>query len=97
MSVALLKNNVEILQEILSIPEKYRPTYLAVISRGRTIASKVAEITGRLRSVECDYANNLVALGYLDRERIGRYVFYTKSLGKKDLKYSIVITRSSGS
>ena len=51
---------------------------------GRATADEVAEQTKRARAVESAYLNQLVLMGYLKKERVGRKAyFYVEREGEK--------------
>lgn len=62
---------------LLSLPDHLRKTAIAICSLGEATAEDVAEETKRARAVESDYLNQLVALGYLKKKRIGRKVYFS--------------------
>ncbi|MEM4316052.1 MAG: hypothetical protein QXI97_00860 [Nitrososphaerota archaeon] len=61
--------------------ERLLKTYEAVLRRWSTTSDEVASETGRSRALESMYLNQLVALGLVQRERIGKKVFFTPSGG----------------
>jgi len=65
---------------LLSLPGSLRRTVLAVYKLGEATAEELSEETGRMRAVECSYANQLVRMGYLNKKRRGRkVVFYIEN------------------
>ncbi len=54
---------------LLLLPDHLRKTYLAMTSRGRCSATEVANLTGRCRSVESNYLNQLARMGWLMKQR----------------------------
>jgi len=62
---------------LLSLPDHLRKTAIAICSLGEATAEEVAEETKRARAVESDYLNQLVALGYLKKRRIGKKVYFS--------------------
>ena len=63
-------------KEFLSLPSSLQKTVLAVQELGESMATEVAEKTGRVRSVETIYLNQLSRLGYLTRMRKSRRVYF---------------------
>ena len=61
---------------LFSLPGSLRSTILALYKLGEATAEELAEETGRLRAVECSYANQLVRMGYLKKRRRGRKVVF---------------------
>lgn len=68
-------------KELLALPSSLQKTLLAVQELGEGTASQIAEKTGRVRSVETIYLNQLTRLGSLTRIRRGRKIYF------KVLKY----------
>jgi hypothetical protein len=58
------------------LPDYLRKTMKPMISLKRATASNIAKITKRARAVESDYLNRLVLLEYLEKERVGREIFF---------------------
>ncbi|MHA1860274.1 MAG: transcriptional regulator [Candidatus Asgardarchaeia archaeon] len=69
--------------KILSLPEHLRMTAGTVVQLGRATAGEVAETTGRERTLESSYLNELVRLGHLKKINIGRKVYYEVSYAVK--------------
>ena len=68
------KENVNVF--LFSLPESLRRT-LSAITRLRVATSKdVARLTGRSRSVENIHLNQLERMGYLEKFRKGRKVYF---------------------
>ncbi|WP_321420765.1 hypothetical protein [uncultured Methanomethylovorans sp.] len=65
----------------LTVPDSIRKSLLAVSTLGSCNADEVSEITGRHRSIENKYLNELYRSGWLKRDRKGKKIFY--SLKKK--------------
>lgn len=77
------KKNVEPLPEtpldvmtLLSMPDHLRKTAMTVCRLGRATALQVAQQTRRARAVESGYLNQLVIMGYLKKERVGRKAYF---------------------
>jgi len=69
---------------LLSLPDHLRKTAITICKLGRATADEVAEQTKRARAVESAYLNQLVLMGYLKKERIGRKAyFYVEKEGEK--------------
>ena len=64
---------------ILSLPEKYRKTILALtsLSKEECSATEISNITGRQRAVESGYLKELSIRGIVKHIREGRNVFYS--------------------
>lgn len=67
----------------LTIPDSLRKSLFAVSELLKATADEVCIRTGRHRSIENKYLNELVRSGWLNRERIGKKVYYS-SKKKKD-------------
>jgi regulator of replication initiation timing len=65
----------------LTVPDSLRKSLFAVSELSKATADDVCIKTGRHRSIENKYLNELVRAGWLKRERIGKKVYY--SLRKK--------------
>ncbi len=61
---------------LLSMPDHLRKTAMAICRRSRGTAEEIAEETGRARAVESAYLNQLVIMGYLKKERVGRKAYF---------------------
>ncbi|MEM2926406.1 MAG: helix-turn-helix domain-containing protein [Candidatus Bathyarchaeia archaeon] len=61
---------------VLELPDSLRRTFFALGGLGEATAEEVAERTGRTRSVETIYLNQLVRMGFLARERKGRKIYF---------------------
>lgn len=57
---------------LLSMPDHLRKTAMTVCRLGRATAQDVADQTHRARAVESGYLNQLVVMGHLKKERVGR-------------------------
>ncbi len=62
--------------ELLSLPDSLRKTMMAIQDLKEAPAREVAEKSGRTRSVETIYLNQLVRMGLLTRERKGRKIYF---------------------
>lgn len=65
------------IKDLLNLPDTLRRTLLALQSLGEATSEEVAEKTGRTRSIETVYLNQLNRLKYVARNRRGRKVYYT--------------------
>ena len=54
---------------LLSLPDNLRKTYLVVASEGECSATRVSDFSGRSRSIESSYLNQLVRMGWLTKHR----------------------------
>ncbi len=61
---------------LLSMPDHLRKTAMAVCRLGRATAEEVSQHTSRARAVESGYLNQLVIMGYLKKERVGRKAYF---------------------
>jgi hypothetical protein len=62
---------------LLSLPDHLRKTATVTSSLGKATADEIAGCTERARAVESSYLNQLVRMGYLKKERIGRRVLFS--------------------
>ncbi len=74
----------------LTVPDSLRKSLFAVHELSKATADDVCIRTGRHRSIENKYLNELVREGWLKRERIGKRVYYN-SRKKKDEEQPDVI------
>lgn len=61
---------------LLSMPDHLRKTAMTVCRLGRATAHEIAEQTRRARAVESGYLNQLVVMGHLTKERVGRKAYF---------------------
>jgi len=61
---------------LLELPDNLRSTLTALLKLKEATASDVAAITRRGRAIESHYLNTLVKMGYADKKREGRKVYY---------------------
>ena len=61
---------------LLSLPDHLRKAAIALYKIGRGTAEDVAKETKRARAVESGYLNQLVAMGHVKKERVGRKVYF---------------------
>jgi predicted transcriptional regulator len=64
------------------LPDSLRRTIFALMEMGEATAEEVAEKTGRTRSIETIYLNQLVRMGFLSRERRGRKIYFKQQVAK---------------
>ena len=81
--------------ELLSLPDHLRRTYLAAVSLGQCDATQVSTHTGRCRTIESSYLNQLARTGWLTKQRNSKtFLFYPisrKILTKRDREDEISI------
>lgn len=61
---------------LLSMPDHLRKTAMTICRCGRATAQEIADQTNRARAVESAYLNQLVIMGYLKKERVGRKAYF---------------------
>lgn len=61
---------------LLSLPDHLRKSALALANMGDATATDLSAETGRVRAVESDYLNQLVAMGLIKKKRKGRDVYF---------------------
>ncbi len=61
---------------LLSMPDHLRKTAMTVCRLGRATAQDVSQQTHRARAVESAYLNQLVVMGHLRKERVGRKAYF---------------------
>ena len=62
---------------LLTLPGSLRKTAMALYRFERATADEIAKITGRLRAVESSSANQLVRMGFAEKKREGRTVYFS--------------------
>jgi len=66
------------LKEVLALPKQLFQTFVTLNKLGgRATASEIAENTEKRRAVESGYLNQLLLMGYVQKERDGRKVVFT--------------------
>ncbi len=55
--------------KLFSLPDHLRKSYIAVSSKGECNATLVSNLTGRCRSIESNYLNQLARMGWLMKQR----------------------------
>lgn len=61
---------------LLSMPDHLRKTAMTLCRMGRATAEDISEQTKRARAVESAYLNQLVIMGHLKKERVGRKAYF---------------------
>jgi len=61
---------------LLSLPTSLRKTVLTLARIGEATSDEISKETNRKRAIESGYANQLIRLGYLDKRRVGRKVYF---------------------
>jgi len=61
---------------LLSMPDHLRKTAMTICRSGRATAEEIAQQTNRARAVESAYLNQLMIMGYLKKERMGRKAYF---------------------
>jgi DNA-binding transcriptional ArsR family regulator len=61
---------------VLGLPASVAKSLTVLEELGEATASEVAEHTGRSRSIENIYLNELVRLGYVGKRRVGRKIYF---------------------
>jgi predicted transcriptional regulator len=67
------------IQDLLELPDTLRKTLLSLQTLGTATSEEVAGKTGRTRSIETVYLNQLSRLQYVTRNRKGRKIYYSVS------------------
>jgi hypothetical protein len=62
--------------ELLQLPDHLRRTYLTVASRGECQATAVSNLTGRSRAAESNYLNQLARMGWLNKRRVSKTLYF---------------------
>jgi len=61
---------------LLSMPDHLRKTAMTLCRMGRATADDISGQTKRARAVESAYLNQLVIMGHLKKERMGRKAYF---------------------
>ena len=61
---------------LLDLPMALRKTAVELYKVDRATADELAEMTGRLRAVESNAANQLVRMGYVKKSKLGRKTYF---------------------
>lgn len=62
--------------ELFLLPDHLRKSYMAVASKGECEAAKVSNLTGRCRSIESNYLNQLARMGWLEKRRDLKSIYF---------------------
>jgi len=62
---------------LLSLPEHLRTTVKVLFEKGSATAEDISKITRKERAVESGYLNQLVRMGYVNKYRRGRKVYFS--------------------
>jgi predicted transcriptional regulator len=65
------------IDNLLSLTDSLQKSMLAIQELEDATTTEIAEKTGRSRSVETIYMNQLARLGYVRKERRGRKIFFS--------------------
>jgi predicted transcriptional regulator len=65
------------IDDLLSLTDSLQKSMLAIQDLEDATTTEIAEKTGRSRSVETIYMNQLARLGYVNKERRGRKIFFS--------------------
>ena len=65
--------------KLISLPDHLRRTFVVVASEGECDAVVVSNSTGRCRAIESNYLNQLLRMGWLNKRRISKTVFFRLS------------------
>lgn len=74
----------------LTVPDSLRKSLFAVSELSKATADEVCVRTGRHRSIENKYLNELVRSGWLKRERIGKKVYYSSKKKKEEASPEVI-------
>lgn len=61
---------------LLDFPDHLRLTVRILLELGMATAEEVSKKTGRSRSLESSYLNQLTTMGYVEKERKGQFIYY---------------------
>lgn len=61
---------------LISLPEHLRTTATTLLILEQANADEISEITGKERAVESNYLNQLVKLGYINKFRKGKRIYF---------------------
>jgi hypothetical protein len=81
--------------ELFSLPDHLRKTYMLVASKGECDATEVSNLTGRSRSIESSYLNQLARMGWLTKRRDSKKLRFCLISGKS-LKKTTVTKAKAG-
>ena len=75
-SVPVPENLLLDVTTLLGLPDHLRKSALALASLGEATATDISKETSRVRAVESDYLNQLVAMSLVKKKRKGRDVYF---------------------
>lgn len=75
-SVSVPENMPLDVTTLLGLPDHLRKSALALASLGEATATDLSKETSRVRAVESDYLNQLVAMSLVKKKRKGRDVYF---------------------
>jgi len=76
IELAKLKSNGFEPSILLEFPDHLRLTVRALLDLGIATAEEVSKKTHRSRSLESSYLNQLMRMGYVEKERKGQFAYY---------------------
>lgn len=76
LEVADLEDSPLDVVTLLSLPDHLRKTAMILCKEDEATAEQIAEKTGRARAVESGYLNQLHTMGYVNKKRKGRDVYF---------------------
>ncbi len=62
--------------DLISLPDHLRQTFLAVAEKGECCATTVSNLTGRCRAIESNYLNQLFRMGWLNKRRVLKAIYF---------------------
>lgn len=68
--------------DLFSLPDHLRKTYMTVASKGACNSTEVSNATGRCRSIESNYLNQLARMGWLTKHRDSKTIRFCLISGK---------------
>jgi hypothetical protein len=75
--------------KLLTLSDHLRKTYMIVASRGECNATVVSNQTGRCRSVESNYLNQLSRMGWLNKRRVSKNIHFRPVAAKVQKKTAL--------
>ena len=63
--------------KLVALPDHLRTTYITLASIGECEASRISNLTGRCRSVESNYLNQLCRMGWVSKQRKSRSTLFS--------------------
>jgi DNA-binding transcriptional ArsR family regulator len=71
---------------LLEFPDHLRKTVRTLLELGMATAEEMSARTGRSRSLESAYLNQLTTMGYVAKKRKGKIVYYTIKFDNEKVK-----------